>query len=252
MSTRERNATNSSEDLYDGDTVVVAGGTGNVGRVLADALLRAGATVVVPSRSEEKLEELRAHLSSAASDRLVIVPGDIGDERKAPDLVERIAAEHGPVRGAVATLGRFVPAPSLLEASADALEQVIEGYLISHFVAARSLIPRIEDGGSYTFINGPLAFRPMNPAAGLVSTVTAAQAMLARVLMDQVEAVRVNELVLYTPFGWGEDAEKNAPVSQDDVGRAVAHLASPRAAHLNGETIHLDSSETLRELVPGE
>lgn len=237
-------------ELHTGRTVVVAGGTGSVGRVLVESLLRSGATVVVPSRSEEKLRALRGHLGNGAAERLVTIEGDIGDGEKAPLLVEQIVTEQGPLHAAVATLGRFVPTPSLFEASVADLEKVIDGYLIGHFVAARALIPAIEADGSYTLINGPLAFRPMNPTAGLVSTVTAAQAMLARVLFEQVNSVRVNELVLYTPFGWDEAAEKEAPVRQEQVGRYVSHLASQRAAKVRSETIHLDSQEVLRELVP--
>lgn len=240
----------SFEELHTGRTVIVAGGTGSVGRVLVESLLRSGARVVVPSRSEEKLRDLRGHLGHGTTERLVTIEGDIGDGEKAPALVERIVSERGPLHAAVATLGQFVPAESLFEASVADLEQVIDGYLIGHFVAARALIPAIEAGGSYTLINGPLAFRPMNPSAGLVSTVTAAQAMLARVLVEQVDDVRVNELVLYTPFGWGEEAEKEAPVRQEQVGRYVSHLASRRAKNIQGETIHLDSEEAFRELVP--
>lgn len=251
MSSSERSSGNGFEELHAGRTVVVAGGTGSVGRVLVDSFLQSGARVVVPSRSEEKLSDLRSHLDPGApTERLVTIEGDIGDEEKAPRLVEQIDEREGPIHAAVATLGRFVAAPSLFEASVADLERVIDGYLIGHFVAARALIPAIEEGGSYTLINGPLAFRPMSPGAGLVSTVTAAQAMLARVLMDQVDAVRVNELVLHTPFGWGEEKEKAAPVRQEQVGRYVSHLASSRAADTRAETIHLDSQEVLRELVP--
>lgn len=250
MRGRERSTGTDFEELHAGRTAVVAGGTGSVGRVLVESFLRSGAKVVVPSRSQEKLSDLRAYLGTGPTERLVTMEGDIGDEEKAPDLVERVVERHSPVHVAVATLGRFVAAPSLFEASIADLERVIDGYLIGHFVAARALIPAIETGGSYTLINGPLAFRPKFSSAGLVSTVTAAQAMLARVLMNQVDTVRVNELVLYTPFGWGEEKGKTAPVRQEQVGRYVSHLTSPRAAGTHGETIHLDSHEVVRELVP--
>lgn len=250
MNSREQNDESGLEQLHTGRTVVVAGGTGNVGQVLVRSLLQAGATVVVPSRTERKLSDLRAGLDPEATERLVTIQGDVGDEERADGLVERIVERAGPIHAAVATLGRFVAVPSLFEASVADLEQVLDGYLIGHFVAARTLIPAIEKGGSYTLINGPLAFRPMQPSAGLVSAVTAAQAMLARVLIEEVEDVRVNELVLHTPFGWGEEAEKRAPVRQDQVGRYVSHLASRRAKDIRGETIHLDSQEVLQELVP--
>lgn len=64
--------------------VVVAGGTGKVGRELVSALISAGATTAVSSRSAAKLAVLRAHVagstSEAAAERLVTIDGDIADE----------------------------------------------------------------------------------------------------------------------------------------------------------------------------
>lgn len=238
--------------LHSDRTVVVAGGTGNVGRTLVRSFLEAGGVVVVPSRSQDKLDRLRESLTDRGTERLHTVVGDVGEERSAAGLVRQIADEHGPFDAAVATLGHFVPAPPLLEASLHQLQQVLEGYLIGHFVAARALIPALRDGGSYTFINGPLAFQPSAPQAGLVSTVTAAQAMFARILMTQVSRVRVNEVVLHTPFGWGEEAERRAPVQQEQVATYVSHLASERGAGIQGRSIHLDSVEKVQALVQGE
>ncbi len=53
----------------DGTVVVVAGGAGNVGRYLVAAFLDAGARVVVPSRSPEKLAASLAR-SRAATETL--------------------------------------------------------------------------------------------------------------------------------------------------------------------------------------
>lgn len=57
-------------DLLNARKVLVAGGTGNVGRVIVAALLDAGAAVAVPSRSLEKLDRLRAEVDSAHAERL--------------------------------------------------------------------------------------------------------------------------------------------------------------------------------------
>ena len=113
------------------------------------------------------------------------------------------------------------------------------------------MIPALrKTGGSYTFVNGPLAFEPMFPGTGLVSIATAAQAMLARTVMKETGGVpvRVNEVVLYTSFGWGDDERKTSPVRQEDVGRYVAYLISDHGAAVRGRTSHLDSLQSLRAL----
>lgn len=164
----------------------------------------------------------------------------------------RILERVGPLDAAVATLGGFVPAPSVLGAPLADLERALDGYLVAHLMAAKALFPLLaERSGSYTFINGPLAFDPLFPGTGLVSIATAAQAMLARTVMKE-EAdgpVRINELVIYTRFGWtDEDAENSGPVSQADVGRYLAYLASESAEGIRGETIHLSTLEPFQPL----
>jgi len=229
----------------------VVGGTGNVGRFVVRAMLEEGATVVVPSRSSSKLEALEAAVDPASRSRLVPTEGDMSDEGDGDRLLAEVGDRVGPPDAVVATLGGFVPAPSVLAASLDDLRRALDGYLVAHFAVARALIPVLEQrGGNYTFINGPLAFQPMYPGTGLVSTVTAAQAMLARVVMKEKEGspVRVNEVVLHTSFGWGDDEARNDGVGQEDVGRYVARLASPRGEGVRGRTIHLDTLDRFEEL----
>lgn len=238
-------------DLMAGRTALVAGGTGSVGRMAVRAFLEAGATVVVPSRSEDKVTHLREDLEQQhPSDRLITIVGNLSDERDAVRVRDEVQQRAGPLDAVVASLGRLVGAPLVLEAPLADLQAVIEGYLLAHFMVAKTFVPDLEErSGSYTFINGPLAFQPMFPGTGLVSVVTAGQAMLARTVMKEHESspTRVNELVVYTRFGGGED-ENGGPVSQGDVGRFLPYLASEHGAGVRGETIHLNSLSPFHSL----
>src|SRR5688500_15978066 len=159
--------------ILDGKRVLVAGGTGNVGRHIVREVLTAGGSVVVPSRSPEKLETLAAVLEPELRRRLVPLAGDITSDADAPRPLE----ESGELDGAVATLGRFVAAPKAIEAPRADLVRALDDYVLAHFAAARSLVPALHrSGGAYVTINGMLAFEPMFPGAGLVSIATAAQA----------------------------------------------------------------------------
>lgn len=93
----------------------------------------------------------------------------------------------------------------------------------------------------YVTIQGPLAFEPLFRTSGLVSVATAAQAMLARVLMHELTGsrVRVNQLVIYATLGWGDDDQSR--VSGADIGRYVTYLLSDAGASAHGQTIHLMS-----------
>ena len=73
--------------------VLIAGGAGDVGEGLVRAFLGDGATVVVPSRSAEKLAALREEINASA--RLHTYTVDVGNETEATAFRDRIAEEKG-------------------------------------------------------------------------------------------------------------------------------------------------------------
>ena len=151
-------------------SMVVAGGTGNVGSFIVRALLNAGVQVAVPSRSAASFDGLHAHLAAstdaAALERLYSFVGDVGSEVDASRLHDEIASTLGPPNAIVATLGGFTPAPSLLNASTTDLHHVLQSTLIAHFCTYRAFLPGlVKRGGTYVSINGPLGFAPWKDSA---------------------------------------------------------------------------------------
>lgn len=235
--------------------VLVAGGTGNVGSFLVRGLLEQGASVIVPSRSEESLVSLRNNLQQSVDNGLLnnlhTVVGNVGEESEAEKVRDEIYEAFGAPDAVAASLGGFVPAPSLIQASTEDLKRVLTGTLLSHFSAARTFLPELaEHGGLYLFINGPLAFEPWkNSQSGLVSTVSAAQHMLFRALSQEFEdlPVTVAELVNYA-YVRERKTQPSSPIPGEAVGTFVAHLVLGSAELEHGATIHLKSAKQLDEL----
>jgi NAD(P)-dependent dehydrogenase (short-subunit alcohol dehydrogenase family) len=232
----------------DGRTVLVAGGSGHVGTHLTRELLLSGARVVVPSRSADKLTRLGEALGRPLSERLIGFLGDVSDpvaSVRVRDEAERLAG--GAVDAVIASLGGFVGARSVLAAPLQDLQRAVQDYLYAHFVVAQTFLPHLAGSDcSYVSINGPLAWSPGFPGTGLVSIASAAQAMLAKVVMKELSetGTRVNEVVLYSAFGWG-DAEKRNRVTGQDIGRFVGYLISDAGSATRGQTLHLKSPEDL-------
>jgi NAD(P)-dependent dehydrogenase (short-subunit alcohol dehydrogenase family) len=230
---------------------LVAGGAGNVGFFLVQGLLEAGATVVVPSRSEKRLERLRSRLAATEGSpddgaRLITLSGDTGSEAGMSELKKRVAEEVGGLDAVVASLGSWWVGPLLVETELSDLQGVLDGNLIAHFLFARTFLPALHEGGggSYTLINGPSAFLDPRPGMGAVAISTAAQTMLMRALAQEVEytPVRVNEVVMYAFIG-PNGTRPQSPISGEELGRYVAHLASEQAKEVRGKSIYLRSPE---------
>ena len=225
-----------------GKRILVAGGTGTVGRHMVNAQLEAGATVVVPSRNQAKLDALLSGIPADRRERLVGIAGDVTDEGDAARLLK----EAGTLDGAIASIGRFVAAPVLLDAPRADLERAFANYTLAHFAAAKSLLPALEErGGGYVMINGSLAFEPEKSGTGIVSIAGASQSMLARVLMIERadKRARINEIIIYSNLRPGSEGMHE--VKGADIGRFVSFLLSDNGAAVKGETIHLRSREDL-------
>jgi NAD(P)-dependent dehydrogenase (short-subunit alcohol dehydrogenase family) len=242
-------------EYLSGRSALVAGGTGNVGRHIVAALLQRGATVVVPSRSAEKTDSLRAALREVIGpreERLITLTGDVADEHDAA-RIRHEAARRLPMGldAVVASLGRWKGAPSLLRATRSDLVTVLNDYVVAHFVVARTFIPALAPrGGRYLLINGPSAFTTF-PGSALVSVATAAQAMLARALAEEAAAndsVTVTDLVIHPSAMIGPElTQGGGPIDGAAVGRYVAGIIAGRAS--GGGTVHLESVEQLSGVV---
>jgi NAD(P)-dependent dehydrogenase (short-subunit alcohol dehydrogenase family) len=236
-------------------TAVVAGATGNVGPFIVRALLEREASVAVPSRSAEKLDELREHIERHVGKeslaRLHTFVADLGDEDQAGVLRGRITEEVGRPEAVVASVGNFVTTPSLLDADVEELQRALDGYLIANLQVARTFAPSLKDsGGTYVLIQGPLAFE-LNPELGtnLISIATAGQHMLFRALAQELDEAptRVVELVIRA-FIRDRETQPGSPLSGEAVGAFAAYLLFDAGQEIHGQSIHLRSPDQLTDV----
>lgn len=82
--------------LFDltGKTALVTGGAQGLGRMIAEGLLSAGATVAITSRKADVCEAAAAEMASLG--RCIALPADLSTPEAAVELVERYRAAVGP------------------------------------------------------------------------------------------------------------------------------------------------------------
>ncbi|MFD3925734.1 SDR family oxidoreductase [Streptomyces sp. NPDC058614] len=237
----------------DGATVLVAGGTGNVGFFAVDALLRAGADVLVPTRSSAKFDRLRSRLAPELRDRLTGLPGDIGTPEGARDIAEQAKARtFGGLDAVVSTVASWHQGPPVLAGGFDAFREVIESTVYPHFVIAEALVPALKSGGSYTTVNGPVGFvNGVHSSTGPIAAATAAQNRLVLAIADETGGdPRVNDVVMWAYLG-PDGTRPGSNLQGEEVGAFLAWLAGPDAQGVHGSTIHLRTPEQVRRTLTG-
>lgn len=223
---------------------IVLGGAGKVGGAIARALWREGAQVVVPSRSRERLGRLEAAVG--ASDRLMTLEADVGDEVGAQAVLGRVLDRFGAYDTVVVSLGGFWRGPSAIQTPLDVWRQRLEENFLTHVIAARVFLPPLleRQGSAYIAINGMASDGP-RPGAAPICVTGAAQEMLVRQLAAEHRGAAVRIVtVMLGPVRTEESAsavheEHPEWIEADEVGSFVALISSERCRMVHDTLIRL-------------
>ncbi|MFE4756774.1 SDR family NAD(P)-dependent oxidoreductase [Streptomyces mirabilis] len=226
-------------ELAGQDTVVV-GGTGNVGSFLVDGFVRAGARVLVPSRSQHKLDRLLTRLGPDKARHVVPLTGDIGSAAGAAALQTEVRELTEHLHAVAAAPAGWHQTSSMLKAGFDDFRSVIEHSLFPHYLAAQTFLPLLEPNGSYTSINGPVGFiGPPQSGVGPMAVVSVAQNKLMQAFaMETAGAPRVNDVVMKA-FLDPRGTRPGSPLTGEQVGDFIGALASPAGKLVHNQTLHL-------------
>ena len=223
---------------------VIAGGTGTVGEGVVRAFLRQGATVVVPSRSQEAIDRLRGFLAGESLERLSSLVGDLGDADDAARLRDEILGRHEHIDAVVASLGgTWEEKLKLVDVPVETWRTYGQSNLTPHYVAARTFLPVLanRNGTSYTLLGGLSAVVPV-AGYSVVGINSAAQLMMARILMEEMKdtSVRINQVILgYVNTRTRAAYARPEWITADEVGAFCAYLASRDASMAAGGVIQL-------------
>ena len=222
-------------------TVIVGGGTGNVGEGIVRAFLEANYRVIVPTRSAAKAEQLAQWMSDASGDLRTLVV----DISKATAAREAVLGVVGEADALVASLGGWWQGAPLVGVRPETWHHVMDTGLNAHYHFARAFVPLLKRGpsSSYTLINGFSAEQPY-PNASLSSISAAAQLMMARNLMEELKGRhRVNTLVLGPVISRSRPSGNPDWITAVDAGHAAVEIAANPGA--DAEIYRLDTVEDL-------
>jgi 3-oxoacyl-[acyl-carrier protein] reductase len=248
----------------EGLTAIVTGAGRGLGRAEALELGRLGAAVVVndygqPGRdgsgeaSAGPAEEVAAEIR-AAGGRALAHTGDVSDHEQARELVEAAVAEFGKLDVLVNNAGilRDRMIFSMTENEWDSVIRVhLKGHFnTTHFASAHwrtrskavggPVYGRIVNTSSEAFLAGS-AGQPNYAAAkgGIVGLTTSTALALAKYgVTANVICPRARTRMTEDVFaGFGQPDDGLDPLSPEHVAPLVGYLASPAAAHVNGQLL---------------
>jgi NAD(P)-dependent dehydrogenase (short-subunit alcohol dehydrogenase family) len=229
---------------FDGQVIVVTGGTGALGSAVARAFLQEEAQVVVTYRAPQEYEALQG---TVAGDRTRLRGHQVDVTREADMLrvVAAIEAESHRVDALVNTVGGYSGGVKLWELEGSVLERMLDLNLRSAFVSSRSILPILLRQGRGCIVNiaAKAAVDQPGGSAAYVAAKAAALALMHSLAMDlKGTAIRVNSVlpnIIDTAANRRDMPRENFATwtKAEDIARVILFLCTEDARAINGAAI---------------
>jgi len=233
-----------NETIKSSKVVVVAGGTGGLGRAVGLAFLSEDDRVIVTYRKQEEFDVLKK-LAGGNGSRLEGYNVDVTDEVAVGKFIEGVVQRHGRLDALVNTVGGYAGGVKLWELDTKIFDQMLALNLRSCYALSRAAVRVMLKQGSGAIINvaAKAAIDHGAGAAAYAASKAAAVAMMDSLAQDlKGTGVRVNSVL---PSIIDTEANRRAMPKADfakwpkpeDIARVIVFLCSGDAKVIHGAAV---------------
>jgi len=237
-----------------GQTALVTGASRGIGKAIAIALGKAGATVICVARDTAKLDET-VQAITAAGGKAEAIACDVTNGESVQQIVEGVAEKHGKLHIVVNNAGitRDTLIPRMSDEDFDSVISTnLRGTFLFTRAATRPMMQqrygRIINIASVSGLTGnPGQANYSASKAGIIGmTRTVARELASRKITVNAVAPGFIETEMTAALGpiVLEEVKKRVPAKRmghvDDVSNVVLFLASDAASYITGQTLTVD------------
>jgi NAD(P)-dependent dehydrogenase (short-subunit alcohol dehydrogenase family) len=229
---------------FAGKVILVAGGTGGLGKAVSLAFLAEGAKVIVTYRAEGELAALKGSAGNGQSS-LEGYSVDLTKEEETAQFIAKLVAKYGRLDAVINTVGGYAGGIKMWEMKSDVLEKMLALNVRSGYNLAHAAMPVMLKQGHGSILN-VASKAAVEHAAG--ASAYAASKAAAVALMDSLAAdakstgVRVNSIL---PSIIDTKANREAMPGADfsiwpkpeEIAAVVLFLCSDQAKLIQGAAI---------------
>ena len=249
---------------------LVCGSTQGIGRAVAFELASLGASVTLLARNEQSLKQVKSELPVSGTQLHSYLCADVSDSTTLQSLVSQFVQRSGPVNILVNNTGG-PPAGPVSGADVSEFIAAFNAHLIANHLLAQACLDGMRSSGYGRIVNviSTSVKQPL-PNLGVSNTIRAAVANWAKTLANEVgkHGITVNNVLpgatatgRLTNIIESKAAKTGAepgrvrdemiheiPLGRfadpSEIAAAVAFLASPAAAYINGINLPVDGGRT--------
>jgi 3-oxoacyl-[acyl-carrier protein] reductase len=246
-----------------GKAALISGAAVGIGRAVALALGKAGATIGLHYySSKNEAESLYAELTEA-SIPVILLPADLTDEAQANHTVDEFVRQAGRLDILVNNSGGLVKRAKIEDCTLENWNKSLDINLTSAFLVTKRAIPHLRATGSGRIVNllslsvqtgGANGGGAYAAAKGglMVFTHTLAKELAPEVRTNSVMpgTVETQHHEIHSTPEMMENYRKQTPLGRntfaEEVASSVLFLASDMSSHINGALIDISGGRFLR------
>ena len=245
---------------------LVCGSSQGIGLAAAQELALLGANVTLLARNEQSLKEALSTLDSSQGQEHGMLVADFSDNAAVSQIVHRNNKYHILINNTGGPPGGLA-----IDASEEEFIQAFSNHLINNQILAKAVVPFMKDEGYGRIVNIiSTSVKAPIPGLGVSNTIRGAVNSWSKTLANELgkfaitvnnvlpgatNTVRLSSIIENKADKLGKSVKdiENAMMAEipakrfanaQEVGSAVAFLASPAAGYINGISIAVDGGRT--------
>jgi len=226
---------------FKGQTVLVTGAAGNLGRAVADAFFERGANLVMLARRREELTQAYP----SANERRLFVPANLLEQAQVDAAVKAAIERFGRIDVLCNIAGGFRMGTPVHETPDEVWESMLDLNARSVITMARAVVPRMLAAGSGRIVN-VAAMAALSGKAGMgaycaskSATIRLTESMAAELRDKGINVNCVLPSIIDTPQNRAAmpDADPRRWVAPAALAQVILFLASDAARVVHGAAI---------------
>jgi NAD(P)-dependent dehydrogenase (short-subunit alcohol dehydrogenase family) len=243
-----------------GKAAIITGGDSGIGRAVALAYAHEGADVLIAYLNEEPDAQETVRIIERAGRKAVAIPGDIGDERHAQQLVERALQAFGQLDILVNNAAFQMTHQSIQELSSQEFAYTFRTNVFAMFYLCKAALPKMQPGGAIINTASIQAYQPSSSLLAYASTkgaiVTFTKALAEEALQHGIRVNAVAPGPVWTPLipstmpkeqvrDFGGQTPIGRPAQPAELAPVYVFLASAEASYIAGEVVGVTGGKPL-------
>ena len=241
-----------------GRVALITGGDSGIGRAVAIAFAREGASIAVVYLNEHDDAKETSRLIEDSGGQCLLLAGDIAREPFCKQAVEKTVKEFGKLNILVNNAAEQHPQKSIADIDSRQLIRTFETNIFAMFHLAKAALPHLQAGDAIINTTSVTAYRGSPSLLDYSATKGAIVAFTRSLAMQLVERrIRVNGVApgpIWTPLipatfqakkvaSFGSDVPLGRAGEPAEVAPAYVFLASEDSTYFTGQILHPNGGE---------